>query len=52
MAGGEETLSFVMDHPHLDFDMLEELYEPLRLHMESGSIRGTMGETAVNIFSI
>lgn len=52
MAGGEETLLFAMDHPHPDFDTPEELYNPLRLHLEPDSIRGIMGETALDLFDL
>lgn len=52
MAGAEETLLFAMDHPHPDFDTPEELYNPLRTTLEADSIRGIMGETAVELFDI
>ena len=52
MAGTEETLLFAMDHPHPDFDTPEELYNPLRMHLEPDSIRGIMGETALELFDI
>ena len=50
MAGAEETLLFASDHPHPDFDPPEEVYRPARTTLEEESLRGIMGETAMDVF--
>lgn len=49
---GPENLMFSADIPHPDFDTPEELFDRIRPYFDAESIRGMMGETAIEVFDI
>lgn len=49
---GPENIMFSSDLPHADFDLPEELFDRIESHFDSQTVRGIMGETAAEVFSI
>lgn len=52
MAGGADTLLFSTDHPHPDFDTPREVFSSIQRHCDEGTIRGIMGESAIDLFGL
>jgi predicted TIM-barrel fold metal-dependent hydrolase len=52
MAGGGDTLMFSTDHPHPDFDILDEVFDPAKTQLDEDGLRGLMGETAIDVFGL
>ena len=52
MAGGGDTLLFSTDHPHPDFDPPKEVFTPAKTQLDDASLRGLMGETAIEVFGL
>ena len=49
---GPDRVMFSADFPHGDFDTPEELFRPIVSHFDDETIRGIMGETAIEVFEI
>lgn len=49
---GPENLMFSADVPHPDFDTPEELFDRVRAYFDAETVRGLMGETAMDVFDI
>jgi hypothetical protein len=49
---GPESIMYSADLPHADFDPPSELFDRINSHFDSDTVRGIMGETAVDIFGL
>jgi len=49
---GPGSIMYSADLPHADFDPPRELFDRINSHFDSDTVRGIMGETAVDIFGL
>jgi predicted TIM-barrel fold metal-dependent hydrolase len=49
---GPENIMFSSDLPHSDFDTPDELFSRIHDHFDEETVRGIMGETAIDVFDI
>lgn len=49
---GEDSVMFASDIPHNDFDHPDEMVRRLRSHFDADTVRGAMGETAIEAFRL
>lgn len=49
---GPDSIMFSADLPHSDFDTPDELFDRIYRHFDAETVRGVMGETAMDVFGI
>jgi len=49
---GPDSVMYSADLPHTDFDPPEELFNRIRGHFDAETVRGIMGETAVDLYDL
>jgi hypothetical protein len=49
---GADSIMYSSDLDHPDFDPPEELFDRVQGHFEDDTVRGMMGETAMDLFGI
>lgn len=49
---GADSIMYASDLPHPDFDPPSELFDRVRGHFDAETVRGMMGETALDVFDL